>query len=227
MNTLSQVLLKNQHLFAPVAPFDFEKVPFHIFDFTAKNKSLLAVDLNDEQAFTNYVFDTLSSNSCEVGVGGYAEHRYIYSRSEVFGGKESRSIHLGVDIWAEAGTNVFAPLDATVHSFADNNQHGDYGPTIILEHMLENQTFYTLYGHLNRACLQNLSVGKQIKKGDHIADFGVYEENVHWPPHLHFQIMDNIGDHAGDYPGVARPSEKDRWLQNCPDPNLILKIKDL
>ena len=227
MRTLKEILLKNQHLFTPVTPFDFNKVPFHIFDFTANNNTLLSIDLNDEKAFTDYVFNTLDSNSCDVGVGGYGEHRYIYSRSNVFGGEESRSIHLGIDIWAVAGTKIFAPLDGTVHSFANNNQHGDYGPTIILEHNLDGHTFYTLYGHLNRGCLPALSVGKQIKKGDHIADFGTYEENVHWPPHLHFQIIDNIGDYKGDYPGVARPSEKEDWLLNSPDPNLILKIKGL
>ncbi|MTI39058.1 peptidoglycan DD-metalloendopeptidase family protein, partial [Fulvivirga lutimaris] len=157
----------------------------------------------------------------------YGEDRFIYSRSEAFNGVENRSIHLGIDIWAAAGTEIFTPLDGTVHSFANNNQHADYGPTIILEHHLEDRAFYTLYGHLNTECLDDLFVGKKFKKGDHIASFGTYEENVHWPPHLHFQIIDDIGDHAGDYPGVAKPSEKEMWLKNSPDANLILNIKGL
>lgn len=227
MTLLNQILLKNRHQFAPVTSFNFKEEPFHIFDFTSNNTSLLSIDLNNEKAFTDYVFDTLKANSCKVGTGGYGENRFIYSRSEVFNGEENRSIHLGIDIWAAAGTAVFSPIEAKVHSFANNNQHGDYGPTIILEHELEGAVFYTLYGHLNTECLDNLYVGKVIKKGEHIANFGIYEENVHWPPHLHFQIIDNIGDYSGDYPGVAKPSEKDKWLGNSPDANLILNINGL
>ncbi|MEQ8475140.1 peptidoglycan DD-metalloendopeptidase family protein [Fulvivirga sp.] len=227
MSSLEQVLLQNRHQFTSVTHFNFEKEPFHIFDFTSNNSALLNIDLNNEQAFTDYVFNTLYDNSCSVGVGGYGEDRFIYSRSEVFGGEESRSIHLGIDVWAAVGTAVYTPLDGTVHSFANNNQHGDYGPTIILGHQLENVKFYTLYGHLNTECLNDLFVGKKLKKGDHIANFGTYEENVHWPPHLHFQIIHEIGDYSGDYPGVAKPSEKEKWLKNSPDANLILNIKGL
>lgn len=227
MSTLTETLRKNKSLFAPVTLFDFENNPFHIFDFTKNNSSLLAIDLNDEQAFNDYIFNMLKTKSCKIGAGGYGENRFIYSRSDVFGGEESRTIHLGIDIWAEAGTKVFSPLDAQVHSFANNSQHGDYGPTIILEHTFDGQTFYTLYGHLNTDCLDGLYQGKEIKKGEHIANFGNYEENVHWPPHLHFQIIDNIGDYSGDYPGVAKPSEKEEWLKNSPDANLILNIKGL
>ncbi len=227
MSALAEILSKNNHLFAPVTLFDFEKNPYHVFDFTKNNSSLLSIDLNNEKSFTDFIFNTLSTHSCKFGAGGYGEYRYIYTRSDMFDGDESRSVHLGIDIWAEEGTKVFSPIDGIVHSFANNNNHGDYGPTIILAHTLENHTFYTLYGHLNTACLDELYPGKTIKKGEHIADFGTYDENVHWPPHLHFQIIDDIGEYSGDYPGVAKPSEKEEWLKNSPDANLILKIKGL
>ena len=47
---------------------------------------------------------------------------------------EPRRLHLGVDIWADAGTPVYVPLDGRIHSFRDNNHFGDYGPTVILQH---------------------------------------------------------------------------------------------
>jgi hypothetical protein len=28
----------------------------------------------------------------------------------------------------------------------------------------------------------------------------------------------------GDYPGVCRYSEKERYLANCPDPDLVLQL---
>jgi murein DD-endopeptidase MepM/ murein hydrolase activator NlpD len=83
----------------------------------------------------------------------------------LFTGAGERSLHLGVDIWGPAGTKVYAPLGGMVHSFAFNNNFGDYGATIILQHNLETTAFYTLYGHLSLADLTNMRVGKFIDKG--------------------------------------------------------------
>jgi len=79
---------------------------------------------------------------------------------------------LGIDITAIAGTEIFAPLEGSVHSFQNNSSFGDYGPTIILEHNLDGEIFYTLYGHLSLNSLDELSEGKEIKKGQKIAELG-------------------------------------------------------
>ncbi len=42
---------------------------------------------------------------------------------------ESRTVHLGVDLFARPGTAVYAPLDGIVVSVANNNDPLDYGPT--------------------------------------------------------------------------------------------------
>ena len=47
-------------------------------------------------------------------------------------------------------------------------------------------------------------------------------ENGHWPPHLHFQLIRELGDWSGDYPGVCKYSEKEKYLANSPDPDLML-----
>jgi murein DD-endopeptidase MepM/ murein hydrolase activator NlpD len=163
-----------------------------------------------------------------VAVGGYGENRAFYAQSEVFQGEAgARSIHLGIDLWMPAGTPVFAPLAAQVHSFKDNAHFGDYGPTIILEHTLENQVFYTLYGHLSRESLQDLAEGQVIEKGQKIAEFGVPEVNGGWLPHLHFQLMTDLLGNRGDFIGVAHPQEQAYYLDICPNPNLILGIQGL
>lgn len=210
-----------------VIPFSFDRKPYHIFDLTEANEALHHIDLQDEQGFNDFIFGTLQANGCRVGVGGYAEDRYLYKRSTVFGEGEVRNIHLGIDIWAEAGMPVLAPLAGKVHSFADNDRHGDYGPTIILEHSFEGSIFYSLYGHLSKSSLEGLEVGQSIAAGQLLAHFGAYHENVHWPPHLHFQLIEDIGDHYGDYPGVALSREKEKYLANCPDPNLLLRIEGI
>ena len=63
-----------------------------------------------------------------------------------------------------------------------------------------------------------------IKKGDVFAAFGIPYENGHWPPHLHFQAIIDMQGMKGDYPGVCAYSEKEKYLDNCPDPDLILKM---
>jgi len=58
----------------------------------------------------------------------------------------------------------------------------------------------------------------------HIGNFGGMDENGYWPPHLHFQLMFDMEGKHGDYPGACRYSEKDKYLKNIPDPQLILKF---
>ncbi|MGA7838651.1 MAG: peptidoglycan DD-metalloendopeptidase family protein [Ignavibacteriaceae bacterium] len=218
----------NAHQFVSVVPFDLHGPDVYVFDFSDSNEELKEQDFSDLQKFIDFSFEKLKENNAEVGVGGYAESRSIYKRSEVFkSGEEYRSVHLGIDITAEAGTEIFAPLNGKVHSFQNNSSFGDYGPTIILEHNLNGEVFYTLYGHLSLNSLNGLFEGKEIKKGQKIAEFGDPAVNVGWPPHLHFQLITDMLGKKGDFPGVCTPSEKEYYLNICPDPNLILKIEKL
>ncbi len=225
MNFLEKLLRRHSESMHPVMRFDPLSDPVALIDLTAGNQALASIDVDDEEAFTGFISDFISSQKALYGAGGYGEHRAIYQRSEVFEG--DRCIHLGVDLWANAGEEVYSPLDAQVHSVQNNDNHGDYGPTIILQHTLEETDFFTLYGHLSRSSLAGKEAGQTVKKGERIGWLGEYNENVHWPPHLHFQVIADMGDRKGDYPGVARPSEAKHYLALCPDPNLILKIAGL
>lgn len=211
-----------------ILPFDFQKDPFLILDFSAKNLELADLDLTNTAVFTEYVAGKIRQAGAVVGVGGYNEHRVIYRRSPHFNQtEEPRCIHLGIDLWVAAGTPVFAPLDGVVHSFQDNNHFGDYGPTIILEHGWNGKPLYALYGHLNRPSLKDLRVGKAVKAGQKIAEIGPFPENGDWPPHLHFQLMTDLWGHQGDFPGVCALSERERYLAICLNPNQLLHIPGL
>ena len=206
-------------------------------DFTAKNQELETLDLENTAQFSEYVFNKIAALGAKIGIGGYMEHRVIYRRSEHFSGgqtfgqtkSEPRCIHLGIDLWAEAETPIYAPFDAVVHSFQNNDAFGDYGPTIILEHnqtfdFTPNKTLYTLYGHLSLDSLNGLFEGKYIKKGEKIAKIGNFPTNGDWPPHLHFQVMTDMMGMKGDFAGVCTLSEKEKYQQICLDPNLILGL---
>lgn len=199
-----------------------------ILDFSATNPDLATLELTDTAVFSDYVFDKLRKSGAAVGVGGYNEHRVIYRRSAHFQRTaDPREIHLGIDLWAEAGTPVYAPLDGVVHSFQDNNNFGDYGPTIILAHQYEGKPLYSLYGHLSRTSLEGLYEGKPVQAGETIAAIGPYPENGNWPPHLHFQLMTDMLGLKGDFPGVCSLRDRDRYLAICPDPNRFLGIDGL
>jgi murein DD-endopeptidase MepM/ murein hydrolase activator NlpD len=221
----AHLLQKHVQEMGKVVDFNPEKDELFPFDFTASNTTLSAETVADTAAFSAYITTTLQQNNCRYGIGGYFEHRTLYARSALFNtADEPRRLHLGTDIWGEAGMPVYASFTGKIHSYADNNHFGDYGATIILEHQIEDFTFFALYGHLNRKSLQGLFPGKIIQKNEEIAKFGIAEENGNWPPHLHFQLMFDLEGKVGDYPGVCRYSEKEKYLQNIPDPNLILRF---
>lgn len=223
---LADLLERHQHEFGPVLPVDLNAPDVARLDFTAANPLLQDADLRDTAAFEELVGRLLEAQQAHIGVGGYLENRVIYRRSPgLFGDPAvpARSLHLGVDVWLRAGTPVLAPLDAVVHSVQDNDNFGDYGPTVILQHQLEDTVFYTLYGHLSRRETLLLRPGMTIEKGDTFAEVGPAPENGDWPPHLHFQVIADMLGLTGDFPGVALPEEREKWAALCPAPNLILQ----
>ncbi|WP_229254359.1 peptidoglycan DD-metalloendopeptidase family protein [Dyadobacter sp. NIV53] len=198
-------------------------------DFSESNRDLLHRDLSETSVFSDYVFKELLRNNTYTGIGGYNENRVIYKQKEHFTKQEEnpRCIHLGADIWADAGETIYAPLNGEVHSFAFNDQYGDYGPTIILKHELEGHPFYTLYGHLSLDSLDGLYEKKPVLAGEKIAAIGNYPVNGDWPPHLHFQIITEISTHKGDFPGVCSIQDQEYYLSVCPDPDLILRVEKI
>jgi peptidoglycan LD-endopeptidase LytH len=223
---IKELLKKHASEFHPVVPFE-KGDKLLLLDFTEQNKEPDVEILENTNLFIKYINSKLEAAGAQYGIGGYNEHRTIYSVSRVFDspdGSEPRRLHLGIDIWGRPYTKVMAPLDGIVHSFAFNNAFGDYGTTIILTHNLEGKTFHTLYGHLSLNSIKNIQEGDRIKKGDVFAEFGIPFENGSWPPHLHFQIIETMDRGKGDYPGVCRFSDKESYLSNSPDPDLILQM---
>lgn len=224
-NQVGTLLLRNQQFFHPVMRFDSLKDRLCAMDFTAKNKELTAEVINDVDRFSSYVQKEISEKGARYGIGGYNELRTVYDRSTLFGQKEKeepRRLHLGVDIWGKAGDPVYAFMGGMVHSVAFNDQYGDYGATLILTHQLEGTPFYTLYGHISLKDIHAVHSGQYITRGEVLAHLGEPSENGHWPPHLHLQVIADIGLSEGDYPGVCRWSEREYYLRNCPDPDTIL-----
>lgn len=174
-----------------------------------------------------------------VGWGRYGEGRVIYTSELFMGAAEPRTVHLGVDLEAPAGTPVRAALAGVVHSVGRNAAPLDYGPTVIVEHVLHVDdgdgvapvTLYTLYGHLSLSSLvapdgaPRLARGHRLAAGDTVGWVGGERVNGGWPPHVHFQIDTEVGHGgwAGDYPGVCAASDWPAYAALCPDANLLLR----
>ncbi|MCB0442623.1 MAG: peptidoglycan DD-metalloendopeptidase family protein [Flavobacterium sp.] len=195
-------------------------------DLSVDSDILYGKKLLNSQDYTFFIAKYLHQKNATVGYGGYLEKRNLYRRSSIFNSsyKEERNIHIGLDLWTKAETPVLAALDGVVHSFQNNKALGDYGPTIILKHTLNNCEFYTLYGHLSLESIALLKINQKFKKGEPIAYLGETSVNGDYAPHLHFQIIKDIEEFYGDYPGVCSEKELIRYKNNCPNPNLLLKI---
>jgi len=200
-------------------PFD----KFTSINLSKTNIKLHAVNVSSSMALGQYIDNYIEKEEALVAYGGYLEVRNIYNRSQHFN-KDTRNIHLGMDLWCNAETPVLAPLNGTVHSFKNNTQFGDYGPTIILKHAIEGVEFYTLYGHLSLKSIANLQVGEWVKQGEQLATLGDASVNGDYPPHLHFQIIKDIENYYGDYPGVCSKADLEFYKTNCPNPNFLLKL---
>ena len=224
---IANLLKKYQAIYHTVVPFNSITDKLLHMDFTAANTSLTAAVLEDTEKFAAYITTQLQQAGALYGIGGYNENRTVYSRSKHFdapNGGEARRLHLGIDIWGAAGTPVFAPMGGMVHSFAFNDRFGDYGATIVLLHQLDGMAFYTLYGHLSLKDIATIKEGQYINIGEAFGHFGLPEENGQWPPHLHFQVIEDMQLKEGDYPGVCKLSEGGKYLANCPNPDAILNM---
>lgn len=201
--------------YAPIFPFPMARArPLSLAD--------VDFDVGDPEAFDRAIAER--RGGAPALHGGYGEDRGIYAASPLFDNdEEPRTIHLGIDVWTDAGTPVCTPLDAEVHSTAINDTWGDYGGTVILAH----DGFFTLWGHLAHREVRELVEGSALAAGTAFARLGTREENGGWPPHLHLQRIEDLLGHRGDFPGVARRSERERWLALCPDPGPLLFGGDL
>ena len=93
---------------------------------------------------------------------------------------------------------------------------------MILRHQINGNSLYTLYGHLSLGSLEGLYMGKVIEKGESFAFLGTPDINVGYAPHLHFQLVLDLDNYQGDYPGVCSEKDLIYFRKNCPDPNLLL-----
>ena len=216
--------------FAPVVGVDLRSEPLIVFDLSV-GSLLLGADPQaaETPAMTETIFGAMRSQGVRVGIGRYGEARPLYFAPAFASGEhptnERRTIHLGIDLFVEPGSPVYAPLEGTVDCLATNAAPKDYGPFVILRHATDaGLEFYTLYGHLGEGSTARLALGQRVGQGDTFATIGAPPANGDWPPHLHFQLILDLLELDRDFPGAAYASQREVWSSLSPDPNVILRI---
>ncbi|MEJ1222409.1 aminotransferase class III-fold pyridoxal phosphate-dependent enzyme [Sediminicola sp. 1XM1-17] len=188
-------------------------------------------DFNDLDYFQFKINRLQGQQPTKTLAGGYLEPRPIYT-SDAYDkignkGRESRTIHLGIDFWLPAMTPVHALFKGEVVAAVNDAGDKEYGGLVILKHKEDDLEFYTLYGHLTVDSALKNSIGDKINVGDIIGELGSYPENGNWAAHLHFQVMLSMLNYKVDYPGVAYYNQIEVWKSICPDPNLLFKSEAL
>jgi 4-aminobutyrate aminotransferase-like enzyme/Ser/Thr protein kinase RdoA (MazF antagonist) len=130
---------------------------------------------------------------------------------------EPHSVHLGIDLYFDAPTDVLAPLPGTVHDVrAASGPQG--GTTVLLQHEpAPDVLFHTLYRHLEPSTLAPLAPGRTVQRGERLGAV-VGPRNEGEPPHLHLQLITDPLGLGAAFPGSARPGQRRVWRCLSPDP---------
>lgn len=159
-----------------------------------------------------------------IALGRWREVRGVYKAPEFetpFG--ERRTLHMGIDVFSPAGTELSSPLDGVVIGSEIRNVPGDYGGVIVLEFCTPDGTpFWFLMGHLSHQSVNEAPIGRRVRAGEVIAVLGVREENGGWAPHVHVQLFTSLLGKPTDMDGVARASQVAVWSSISPSPAPLL-----
>lgn len=222
---------KNNFLVSDLFP-TINKNEVHHIDLSVSSKWV-----GHQQDFNNldllqFKIDQLQKEvPTKIIAGGYLEPRALYTSTayDKTGnyGRESRSIHLGIDYWLPEYTPVHTLFEGEVVIAANDAGDKEYGGLVVLKHKTARFEFFTLYGHNTIESATKHRVGDKILKGGKVAELANYPENGNWAPHLHFQVMLSLFDYKIDFPGVGYLNQIDVWKSVCPDPNLLFKSEAL
>lgn len=121
----------------------------------------------------------------------YLVSRYREDRSSMLADssimQEGRTLHLGIDIFAENLEDVYAPCDGIIVRAGREPGDHSFGYYLVLQPD-DIQGIYIFLGHLS---INIPTEGTRVRRGQKIAALGDYEsgENGGWSRHLHLQIF--------------------------------------
>lgn len=119
------------------------------------------------------------TGQCEISGGAYGSGAFVWpADSHLISGNDFWDGHLGLDIGAGAGANIYA-ADSGVVVYAGWIS-GGYGNMIMIDH---GNGYHTVYGHLSSIIV---SCGQSVYSGQTIGYAGSTGNST--GPHLHFEV---------------------------------------
>jgi len=97
---------------------------------------------------------------------------------------EFSSAHSGVDLTPGAGAEIHAVAAGTVRIATESG--GDYGVTVVIDHVVDGQVVSTRYGHMQYGSLQ-VTQGQRVTAGQIIGKVG--QTGKATGPHLHLEVL--------------------------------------
>lgn len=116
-------------------------------------------------------------NAMAMPLNGTSTSSFAYRVHPITG---KYSMHGGVDIAADQGSDICAAMDGIVRSAKSDASSGNY---LILDH---NESLATMYAHCQELLVEE---GETVKKGQVIALVG--STGMSTGPHLHFEVRLN------------------------------------
>lgn len=105
------------------------------------------------------------------------------------------SPHRGVDLTPGTGAEVHAVAAGTVRIATEAG--GDYGVTVLIDHIIDGQLVSTRYGHMQYGSL-SVAQGDTVAAGDVIGKVG--ETGKATGPHLHLEVLLGGSTHVDPMP---------------------------
>lgn len=154
----------------------------------------------------------------------YSQKRYLVSRygedrSAMLAGTEiaeqGRTIHMGMDIFAQDLEEVFAPCSGEVVRTDYETQDHGYGYYLIFKP--DELDVYFFFGHLSKVF--EVKEGR-VEAGQHIATLGDFIENENggWSRHLHLQVTTELPPQGQTPIGYSTRADFSINSQKFPDP---------
>ena len=171
-----------------VAPIPGATQPLDLI-LPTENDALLRDAGTDFYQYTNRLFEGRRSTPWQGGQYGFVRN----ARRTAGGDVVFTRFHEGVDIKAVRRDARGEPLDdvraiddgrvAYVNSRARRSNYGIY---VVLEHIWDGASFYSLYAHLGRA---DVETGDRVKQGDRLGRMGYTGRGLDRErAHVHFEI---------------------------------------
>jgi 4-aminobutyrate aminotransferase-like enzyme/Ser/Thr protein kinase RdoA (MazF antagonist) len=216
---------------APVPPVPFDLRRAGRIVVSLSKGAPLAAFANDAPGSWRWMQHQMAQQDAVVAIGRYDEDRACYEGDQfITDAPESRSVHIGIDLFIDEDTPVMAMLPGVVETVVDNHMPYDYGPTVIIRHEAGDAgSFWVLYGHLSRRTLTTVRPGESVAAGQVVGFVGDHTVNGGWAPHVHLQIITDLmadPEHGpdGNFEGAGEPSRMRIWRAIAPDANLLLRL---